>query len=71
MDAAARRDRVAALFDQLSPRYDQSGVPWFTPIGARLVELSGPRDGDRAVDVGAGRGAATFRCCARSADWGT
>lgn len=60
MDAAAQRARVAGLFDQLSPGYDQNGVPWFTPIGARLVELTAPRPGDRALDVGAGRGAATF-----------
>ncbi len=60
MDAATRRTRVAALFDTLSPGYDQSGVPWFTPIAARLVELTGPRPGHRALDVGAGRGAATF-----------
>ena len=60
MDAAARRDRVATLFDQLAPGYDQGGVPWFTPIGARLVALTAPHPGDRALDVGAGRGAATF-----------
>ena len=51
MDAAGRRHHVAALFDQLSAGYDQSGVPWFTPIGARLVELTRPRPGDRAVDL--------------------
>ncbi|MEP7333270.1 MAG: methyltransferase domain-containing protein [Terracoccus sp.] len=60
MDAAARRDRVAALFDQLAAGYDQGGVPWFTPIGSRLVELTRPRPGDRAVDIGSGRGAASF-----------
>ncbi|KRF48662.1 hypothetical protein ASH01_02970 [Terrabacter sp. Soil811] len=60
MDPSERRAGVAALFDQLAPGYDRSGVPWFGPIGARLVELTSPRPGDRALDVGAGRGAATF-----------
>jgi O-methyltransferase/aklanonic acid methyltransferase len=60
MDPSDRRAGVAALFDQLAPGYDRSGVPWFGPIGGRLVELTAPRPGDRALDVGAGRGAATF-----------
>ncbi|WP_020143251.1 class I SAM-dependent methyltransferase [Terracoccus sp. 273MFTsu3.1] len=60
MDPSERRAGVAALFDHLAPGYDRSGVPWFGPIGARLVELTAPRPGDRALDVGAGRGAATF-----------
>jgi len=60
MDPSDRRAGIAALFDQLAPGYDRSGVPWFGPIGARLVELTAPRPGDRALDVGAGRGAATF-----------
>ena len=60
MDPSERRAGVAALFDQLAPGYDQGGVPWFGPIGARLVELTAPRPGDHALDVGAGRGAATF-----------
>lgn len=60
MDAAQRRAAVASLFDQLAPGYDQGGVPWFTPIGSRLVELTGPGPGDQVLDIGAGRGAATF-----------
>lgn len=60
MDPSQRRAGVAALFDQLAPGYDRGGIPWFGPIGARLVELTEPRPGDRALDVGAGRGAATF-----------
>src|SRR4051794_32965886 len=60
MDPSQRRAGVAALFDQLATGYDQGGVPWFGPIGARLVELTGPQPGDHALDIGAGRGAATF-----------
>ncbi|HET9128359.1 MAG TPA: methyltransferase domain-containing protein [Propionibacteriaceae bacterium] len=59
-DSHPGRVRVAALFDDLAPRYDQGPVPWFRPIAARLVDLLDPQPGDRALDVGAGRGAATF-----------
>lgn len=59
-DLHEQRARVAGLFDQLAPGYDQGGVPWFGPIASRLVELLAPRPGERAADIGAGRGAATF-----------
>jgi O-methyltransferase/aklanonic acid methyltransferase len=57
------RARVADVFDELAPVYDQGGVPWFKPIAARLVELVGPQPGEHALDIGAGRGAATFPLC--------
>ncbi len=56
--------KVQALFDQIAPSYDQGGVPWFGPIAARLVALLAPATGERALDIGAGRGAATFPLCA-------
>lgn len=60
-DSHPQRARVAALFDQLAAHYDEGPVPWFRPIAGRLVDLLAPRPGEWALDVGAGRGAATFR----------
>ena len=51
--------RVADVFDALAPTYDQTGMPFFRPVGARLVELVAPRPGERALDIGCGRGAVT------------
>jgi trans-aconitate methyltransferase len=50
----------AELFDALAATYDQTGVPFFRPVGARLVEHVAPRAGERALDIGCGRGAATL-----------
>lgn len=50
----------AAMFDQLAPTYDQSGVPFFTTIAEGLVDRLRPAPGERALDLGFGRGAATF-----------
>lgn len=52
-------DRVAALFDRVADTYDAVGVDWFTPIAAGLVRELAPAPGDRALDIGCGRGAAT------------
>jgi len=51
--------RVAAIFDSVAQVYDQVGVAWFTPIAQALVAQVAPRPGERALDVGCGRGAAT------------
>ena len=53
--------RTAAMFDVVAPAYDQSGVPFFGPIAGGLVERLAPRPGERVLDIGAGRGAATLR----------
>lgn len=55
-----RTQRVADLFDLVAPTYDQVGVDLFQPIAHRLVDLLQPRPGDRAVDLGCGRGALTL-----------
>ncbi len=50
---------IENLFDAVADDYDQSGVDFFVPIARRLVELADPRPGERALDIGCGRGAAT------------
>jgi ubiquinone/menaquinone biosynthesis C-methylase UbiE len=59
-EQAAKSARVAAVFDRVADVYDQVGVPWFTPIAQQLVRLAAPARGERALDVGCGRGAATI-----------
>jgi len=48
----------AAVFDRAAETYDAVGVPWFGPIAAGLVDALRPQAGERALDVGCGRGAA-------------
>jgi ubiquinone/menaquinone biosynthesis C-methylase UbiE len=59
-ERTARSARVAAVFDRVADVYDTVGVPWFTPIAQQVVRLAAPAPGERALDVGCGRGAATF-----------
>lgn len=56
----ARSAGVVALFDRVADTYDNVGVPWFAPIAEGLVRELAPRPGERALDVGCGRGAALF-----------
>lgn len=51
---------VAALFDRLSAGYDQTGVPYYAVIARGLVDRLRVQPGEHALDIGAGRGAATF-----------
>jgi ubiquinone/menaquinone biosynthesis C-methylase UbiE len=48
---------MAALFDRLAESYDAVGVEFFKPIAAGLVAQLAPKEGERVVDVGCGRGA--------------
>lgn len=52
--------RVAAVFDLVADTYDAVDVPWFTPIAQRLVAELAPQPGERALDIGCGRGAALW-----------
>ncbi len=51
--------RVRATFETIADDYDQSGVPFFVPTAKGLVEALAPQPGERALDIGCGRGAAT------------
>ena len=50
---------IAGVFDRVADTYDDVGVPWFRPIARGLVEQLDVRPGDRVLDLGCGRGAAT------------
>lgn len=58
-DAAVAK--VRQVFDTVADDYDQSGVAFFQPIADRLTDLLDVRRGERALDVGCGRGAVTRR----------
>ena len=60
VEAAQRSARVAAVFDRVADTYDAVGVPWFAPIAERLVAEVAPVPGERALDLGTGRGAALW-----------
>jgi ubiquinone/menaquinone biosynthesis C-methylase UbiE len=51
---------VAQIFDMLADVYDQTGVTFFGPVGEQLVALLDPIAGERCLDIGCGRGAATI-----------
>lgn len=50
---------VARLFDTIADEYDQAGVPFFGPVADGLVRAVAPQQGERALDLGCGRGAVT------------
>lgn len=55
------QDRMAALFDSVADTYDAVGVDMFQPVAEGLVRALEPQQGERALDVGCGRGAVLFR----------
>jgi SAM-dependent methyltransferase len=58
--AAARKAFIAEGFDLVAETYGTADGDFFRSTGARLVELTGVRLGDRVLDVGCGRGAVLF-----------
>jgi SAM-dependent methyltransferase len=63
MDPAA--ERMVRLWDTLADSYDQVGVDFFGPIAGGLVDALDPGPGERAVDLGCGRGAALLELARR------
>ncbi len=54
----AQRETLRSLFDAVADSYDQVGVDFFQPIAEGLVAELEPKSGERALDLGCGRGAA-------------
>jgi ubiquinone/menaquinone biosynthesis C-methylase UbiE len=52
--------RVADIFHRVAGTYDSVGVDFFRPIADGLVNELAPQPGERALDVGCGRGAVLF-----------
>ena len=59
MDPSERAQRVAAVFDRVASSYDQVGVDFFVPVARLVCGALRPQPGERALDVGCGRGAVT------------
>ena len=53
-----KRQAVAGVFDRVAATYDQVGIDFFQPIASGLVAELAPREGERVLDIGCGRGAA-------------
>ena len=68
---AGARSPVAALFDAVADDYDQTGVPFFAPIAAGLIDALDPQQGESCVDLGCGRGAVTLGLAERVLPEGT
>lgn len=57
-DVDAQREGLRSVFDAVADSYDQVGVDYFQPIADGLVAELDPQPGERALDLGCGRGAA-------------
>ena len=55
-----QRPMLRNVFDGAADTYDAVGVSFFQPIADHLVSLLAPRPGERALDIGCGRGAVLF-----------
>lgn len=59
------KQAIAAVFDRASETYDRTGVEFFGIVGRTLVEQAGVGPGERVLELGAGRGAATLPAAER------
>ncbi len=66
-----RSDPVAQAFDAVADTYDNVGVDFFGPVAQGLVDALEPAPGERALDVGCGRGAVLFRLAEAVSPGGT
>ena len=65
MDPDQVKRAIAGVFDRASADYDRTGVEFFGVVGRTLVERAGLHPGERVLELGSGRGAATFPAAER------
>ena len=63
-------ERAVRLWDTVADTYDQVGVDFFMPAAEGLIDVLDPRPGERAVDIGCGRGALLLPLARRVAPTG-
>ena len=59
------KQSIAAVFDRASETYDRTGVEFFGVVGRTLVERAAVQPGERVLELGCGRGAATVPAAER------
>lgn len=60
-----QQQHIRATFDSVADTYDEVGVDLFQPVAERLVAELAPTPGERALDVGCGKGAVLLRLAER------
>lgn len=60
MEPTEMKEALKQVFDRVAADFDQTGIEYHRPIGSRLSEFAGIREGEHVLDVGTGRGAALF-----------
>ena len=54
------KKNITNLFNKVSAVFDSNGPKFFEYFGERLVEFAGVKEGEKVLDVAAGRGASLF-----------